>query len=138
MDNYSSYFHSSIFCHCAKTLCTAFERISTPRGYRYRFSFSLKYERKFIKFYANLLFSIASSPIYSHISASLQGLTTIRAYKMEDRFMQQFIAYQNNHTKPAFALAGLLRWIAFRLDLLSSIYIVFVAFIGVFVRDGKF
>ncbi|RDD39481.1 Multidrug resistance-associated protein 4 [Trichoplax sp. H2] len=78
----------------------------------------------------------ASSPIYSHISGCLQGLTTIHAYKIEDQFLKQFITYQDNQTKPAFAIAGLTRWNGFHLDLLSSIYVTFVAFIGVFVADG--
>lgn len=51
--------------------------------------------------------------------------------------MQQFVKHENNHTKPAFALAGLFRWNAFHLDLLSSIYVPFVAFIGIFVKEGK-
>ncbi|EDV27211.1 uncharacterized protein TRIADDRAFT_54940 [Trichoplax adhaerens] len=62
--------------------------------------------------------------------------TVLQVVQIEDQFLKQFITYQDNQTKPAFAIAGLTRWNGFHLDLLSSIYVTFVAFIGVFVADG--
>ncbi|EDV26685.1 uncharacterized protein TRIADDRAFT_22415, partial [Trichoplax adhaerens] len=77
------------------------------------------------------LAAVASSPIYSHISTTLHGLTTIRALKSEELFMKQFISYQDNHTKAAIVRIALLRWNAFHVDILSSFYLTCVAFAGI-------
>lgn len=49
---------------------------------------------------ANLLsFPVAArSPVFSHLSSSLQGLWTIRALKAEDRFQKLFDAHQDLHS----------------------------------------
>lgn len=38
------------------------------------------------------------SPVFSHLSSSLQGLWTIRAYKAEERFQELFDAHQDLHS----------------------------------------
>lgn len=40
----------------------------------------------------------ARSPVFSHLSSSLQGLWTIRAFKAEERFQQAFDAHQDLHS----------------------------------------
>ena len=42
--------------------------------------------------------SPARSPVFSHLSSSLQGLWTIRAYKAEQRFQELFDAHQDLHS----------------------------------------
>lgn len=42
--------------------------------------------------------SAARSPVFSHLSSSLQGLWTIRAYKAEERFQELFDAHQDLHS----------------------------------------
>lgn len=44
--------------------------------------------------------STARSPVFSHLSSSLQGLCTIRAFKAEERFQQAFDAHQDLHSGP--------------------------------------
>uniref|UniRef100_A0A8C0SL69 Multidrug resistance-associated protein 4 n=1 Tax=Canis lupus familiaris TaxID=9615 RepID=A0A8C0SL69_CANLF len=42
--------------------------------------------------------STSRSPVFSHLSSSLQGLWTIRAYKAEERFQELFDAHQDLHS----------------------------------------
>jgi ATP-binding cassette subfamily C (CFTR/MRP) protein 4 len=39
----------------------------------------------------------ARSPVYSHVSVTLNGLATVRAFGSENIFEQQFYRYQNDH-----------------------------------------
>ena len=52
----------------------------------------------FIKNQLIIFFVLARSPVYSHISATLQGLPTIRAYSMRSLAMDQFHLHHNEHT----------------------------------------
>ncbi|XP_067125036.1 ATP-binding cassette sub-family C member 4-like [Centruroides vittatus] len=51
------------------------------------------------------------SPVFSHLSVSLYGLTTIRAFKAESKFKSTFNEYQDKHTATWFAYVALNRWI---------------------------
>lgn len=42
--------------------------------------------------------STARSPVFSHLSSSLQGLWTIRAFGAEQRFQKAFDAHQDLHS----------------------------------------
>lgn len=41
---------------------------------------------------------LARSPVFSHLSSSLQGLSTIRAFRVQQRFQQMFDEYQDLHS----------------------------------------
>ncbi|XP_023220573.1 multidrug resistance-associated protein 4-like [Centruroides sculpturatus] len=52
------------------------------------------------------------SPVFSHLSVSLYGLTTIRAFKAESKFISTFNEYQDKHTGTWFTFLSLNRWIS--------------------------
>ncbi|XP_067134887.1 ATP-binding cassette subfamily C member 4-like [Centruroides vittatus] len=52
------------------------------------------------------------SPVFSHLSASLYGLTTIRAFNAESKFKSMFNKYQDKHTATWFLYVALNRWIS--------------------------
>ncbi|XP_023228994.1 multidrug resistance-associated protein 4-like [Centruroides sculpturatus] len=52
------------------------------------------------------------SPVFSHLSASLYGVTTIRAFEVENNFKNAFNNYQDKHTATWFLYVALNGWIA--------------------------
>uniref|UniRef100_A0A452VN21 ATP binding cassette subfamily C member 4 n=1 Tax=Ursus maritimus TaxID=29073 RepID=A0A452VN21_URSMA len=72
--------------------------------------------------------STTRSPVFSHLSSSLQGLWTIRAYKAEERFQELFDAHQDLHSEAWFLFLTTSRWFAVRLDAICAIFVVVVAF----------
>uniref|UniRef100_A0A3B1IZ97 Cystic fibrosis transmembrane conductance regulator n=1 Tax=Astyanax mexicanus TaxID=7994 RepID=A0A3B1IZ97_ASTMX len=72
--------------------------------------------------------STTRSPVFSHLSSSLQGLWTIRAFKAEERFQQTFDAHQDLHSEAWFLFLTTSRWFAVRLDGMCSIFVTITAF----------
>ncbi|KAM7110962.1 ATP-binding cassette sub-family C member 4 isoform 1-T1 [Molossus nigricans] len=72
--------------------------------------------------------STTRSPVFSHLSASLQGLWTIRAYKTEERFQELFDAHQDLHSEAWFLFLTTSRWFAVRLDAICAVFVIVVAF----------
>ncbi|XP_019519396.1 PREDICTED: multidrug resistance-associated protein 4 [Hipposideros armiger] len=70
----------------------------------------------------------ARSPVFSHLSSSLQGLWTIRAHKTEERFQELFDAHQDLHSEAWFLFLTTSRWFAVRLDAICAIFVIVVAF----------
>ncbi|XP_023226987.1 multidrug resistance-associated protein 4-like [Centruroides sculpturatus] len=52
------------------------------------------------------------SPVFSHLSVSLYGLTTIRAFNAESKFKSMFNNYQDKHTSTWFLYLALNRWLS--------------------------
>lgn len=62
------------------------------------------------------------APIYSHLSATLQGLPVIRAFKMEDQFIQEYYKYQDRHTSACNLFMSSFRWFGIRVDWCVYVY----------------
>eukprot|EP00795_Rhopilema_esculentum_P002810 gene2810-1037_t len=69
------------------------------------------------------------SPIYGHVSTTLLGLPTIRAFGVQSVFVDIFFKAQDDHTRSWFAFLSCASWLGFRLELLCLLFIGFVAFI---------
>ncbi|XP_060775099.1 multidrug resistance-associated protein 4 isoform X2 [Neoarius graeffei] len=68
------------------------------------------------------------SPVFSHLSSSLQGLSTIRACKAQERFQQTFDSHQDLHSEACFLFLATSRWFAVRLDGMCSVFVIITAF----------
>uniref|UniRef100_A0A7N8WJ41 Multidrug resistance-associated protein 4 n=1 Tax=Mastacembelus armatus TaxID=205130 RepID=A0A7N8WJ41_9TELE len=80
--------------------------------------------------------STTRSPVFSHLSSSLQGLSTIRAFKVQHRFQKMFDEYQDLHSEAWFLFLTTSRWFAVRLDGICSIFVTITAFGCLYFRDG--
>ncbi|XP_067128879.1 ATP-binding cassette sub-family C member 4-like [Centruroides vittatus] len=75
------------------------------------------------------------SPVFSHLSTSLYGITTIRAFNAENKFKSTFNEYQDKHTATWFLYVSLNRWNCLYGQIISYIYLIItVIFIIVFVN----
>ncbi|XP_015233372.1 PREDICTED: multidrug resistance-associated protein 4-like isoform X1 [Cyprinodon variegatus] len=79
--------------------------------------------------------STTRSPVFSHLSSSLQGLWTIRAFGAEERFQQIFDAHQNLHSEAFFLFLTTSRWFAVRLDGMCSFFVTITTFLCLLLRD---
>ncbi|XP_023210557.1 multidrug resistance-associated protein 4-like [Centruroides sculpturatus] len=67
---------------------------------------------------------IARSVVFSHLSVSLYGLTTIRAFKAESKFKSTFNKYQDNHTATWFIYVALSQWLHIYGGLIPAINLI--------------
>ncbi|EDV27235.1 uncharacterized protein TRIADDRAFT_22762, partial [Trichoplax adhaerens] len=95
------------------------------------------------KYYLNLsrdvkrLEAAGSSPIYSHVSTTLQGLTTLRSYGASSRFLQEFQHHLDRHTQSWITFISSIRWNSFHADFLSALLVAGVAFGLVLLPEGS-
>ncbi|XP_023233964.1 multidrug resistance-associated protein 4-like [Centruroides sculpturatus] len=64
------------------------------------------------------------SPVFSHLSASLYGITTIRAFNAESKFISTFNEYQDKHTATWFLYVSLNRWNCLYGQIISYVYLI--------------
>ncbi|KAJ3416858.1 hypothetical protein HDV05_008443 [Chytridiales sp. JEL 0842] len=71
--------------------------------------------------------SVSRSPLYAHISESISGLSTIRAYGEQTRFTERAERLIDSNGTPLFLLYSGQRWIQLRLEMIGNILVFFVA-----------
>ncbi|KAF2263838.1 hypothetical protein CC78DRAFT_533624 [Lojkania enalia] len=74
--------------------------------------------------------SVHRSPLYQQFGETLSGMTTIRAYGDERRFIRENLAKINTQHRPFIYLWAANRWLAFRVDVVGALVSFFA---GVFV-----
>ncbi|XP_055678742.1 ATP-binding cassette sub-family C member 4-like [Lutzomyia longipalpis] len=70
--------------------------------------------------------SMTRSPIFSHVNATLQGLSTIRALKAQKYLLSEFHLHQNVNSSAWYMYISTARSFAMWLDLICCIYIAIV------------
>ncbi|KAF2886638.1 hypothetical protein ILUMI_19535, partial [Ignelater luminosus] len=78
---------------------------------------------------------ITRSPVFSHLNASLQGLTTIRAFGAQKILKKEFDDHQDFHSSVWYLFLSCSRAFGFWLDFICVIYIGIVTFSFFFMKN---
>lgn len=76
--------------------------------------------------------------MFTHTTTSIEGLTTIRAFKAQSRLILDFDKYQDKNTSASFLFLATTRGFAFWLDIICFIYITLVVYSFPLLGEGKF
>ncbi|XP_056392027.1 multidrug resistance-associated protein 1-like isoform X2 [Hyla sarda] len=79
--------------------------------------------------------AVSKSPLYTHFNETLQGVNVIRAFREQDRFIQDNNLRLNTNQQFYFASFVANRWLSVRCDLLSNFIVFTVAVVGVLFRE---
>ncbi|KAM3433621.1 hypothetical protein NHJ13734_006387 [Beauveria thailandica] len=80
--------------------------------------------------------SVQRSPLFQQFGETLSGMTTIRAYGVERRFIQENLDKVNTSNRPFIYLWALNRWLAFRADFIGN-SVSFFAGVFIILSIGK-
>ncbi|XP_059174330.1 multidrug resistance-associated protein 1-like [Physella acuta] len=75
------------------------------------------------------------SPVYSHFSETLSGVSVIRAYQAQDRFIAESLEKIDLFQKGNIASKTLNKWLEARLNMLNYVVIVATAIFAVYYRE---
>ncbi|KAJ3063803.1 hypothetical protein HDU99_004693, partial [Rhizoclosmatium hyalinum] len=90
------------------------------------YMFVLRYYRSAMR-QLKRLESVQRSPLYSHVSESLEGVSTILAYKKQAFFSKTTNTLLDFSNSPLFYKIGAELWVILRLELLSAILVFILA-----------
>nr|AFI71925.1 FI19719p1 [Drosophila melanogaster] len=76
--------------------------------------------------------AIARSPMYSHFSATLNGLSTIRAMEAQDLLTKEYDNYQDIHSSGYYTFLSTNRAFGYYLDLFCVAYVISVTLMSYF------
>uniref|UniRef100_A0A674BLT2 ATP binding cassette subfamily C member 2 n=1 Tax=Salmo trutta TaxID=8032 RepID=A0A674BLT2_SALTR len=80
--------------------------------------------------------SVSRSPIYSHFGETVSGLSVIRAYGHQDRFLKHNEKVIDENLKSVYPWIVSNRWLAIRLEFLGNLVVFFSALLAVIARDS--
>ncbi|KAL2856233.1 P-loop containing nucleoside triphosphate hydrolase protein [Aspergillus pseudodeflectus] len=126
-----------LFGNAAKTIFTLLVIASStppflilviPLGWVY-----LNYQKYYLRTSRELkrLDSVTRSPIYAHFQESLGGISTIRAYRQEERFSLESEWRMDANLRAYFPSISANRWLAVRLEFIGSVIILAAALLSI-------
>merc|ERR1719219_2601544 len=80
--------------------------------------------------------SIAKSPIFSHFSETINGVTTIRAYRQQHRFCRESEEKVARHLLCNYVCDMTNRWLSIRVEILGNFIVFFAAVFAFYSRDS--
>ncbi|KAG8166171.1 hypothetical protein KVR01_004723 [Diaporthe batatas] len=102
----------------------AFVAVILPMGFMYMWiqKYYLRTSRELKR-----LDSVSRSPIYAHFQESLGGISTIRAYRQQNRFERENEWRVDSNLKAFFPSISANRWLAIRLEFIGAVVILAAA-----------
>ncbi|CAN8325085.1 unnamed protein product [Cochlearia groenlandica] len=82
--------------------------------------------------------SVSRSPIYATFTETLDGSSTIRAFKSEEHFVARFIGHLTLYQRTSYSEFIASLWLSLRLQLLGAMIVLFVAVMAVIGSRGNF
>uniref|UniRef100_A0A1J3GMA5 ABC-type xenobiotic transporter n=4 Tax=Noccaea caerulescens TaxID=107243 RepID=A0A1J3GMA5_NOCCA len=82
--------------------------------------------------------SVSRSPIYASFTETLDGSSTIRAFKSEKHFVARFIEHLTLYQRTSYSEIIASLWLSLRLQLLGAMIVLFVAVMAVIGSQGNF
>lgn len=80
--------------------------------------------------------SISRSPVYAHFSQSLNGISSIRAYRAEEATKRTSHDKLDANIQVNLAMFSANRWLGVRLEMLGSLVVLACALLLIFQRDN--
>ena len=80
----------------------------------------------------------ARSPVFGHLSASLQGLATIRSFNADETLINEFDRHQDLHSSAWYFFIASSHAFGFYLDIICLVYIILViiSFLAIYGEDA--
>lgn len=75
------------------------------------------------------------SPIYSKVSATLEGLAVIRSFDAQARTLEEYYELVNTNTRVFFSFICCSRWLALRLDFMAALFLVMIVAVSLWLRS---
>lgn len=79
--------------------------------------------------------SASKSPLFQHLSATLQGLSVLRAFRQEPRFANQNLGKVDHAVRSSLQMYMIQRWLGFCLDFITICLVFSTAALCVGLRD---
>ena len=79
----------------------------------------------------------ARSPIFTHVSSSLSGLTTLRAHQCEPIFLEVFSQCQNVHSSAYYIYTATARWFGIQMEMVAFLYFACITYICTALQGSK-
>ncbi|CAF4394172.1 unnamed protein product [Rotaria sp. Silwood2] len=82
--------------------------------------------------------SLTRSPIYSHLTSTIQGLKVIRSYRAEAMCLAEFHSHLDNNIRAEYLHTTVNQWATIRFDWIALIFITCITFLVVIVRIAQY
>ncbi|OUM67296.1 hypothetical protein PIROE2DRAFT_40198 [Piromyces sp. E2] len=80
--------------------------------------------------------SLARSPLYANFTETMNGLSTIRAYREQDRFININDTFMDNNNRPCILQITAQRWLGLRLETIGAFLVFFAAVSGIILKKN--